>query len=284
MKTLFPILILALSTFGCGEDYSSGRRPLIENDQPVTTEDNFLQASQLPRARGLDVMTTRFERDLIVAGSLPPGYRVVPELSTDDEGKHGVNVQTRTGLGRPTLNCGIIDAAATITQRIDDCVKQNNTSASWNGTSNGTNGESLWRLVARLGTNEIWLDTRTGLLWSDLVDTTNWCKASGNKEKNDTTDCSTEVTDTPSCIGAHIFTVANIQWRLPTRNDFLQADINGLRFVVREVTSTPYWTATLDSTATDRGTAWTYNQTQGTLEKATLITDRNVRCVGAGVL
>jgi hypothetical protein len=75
----------------------------------------------------------------------------------------------------------------------------------------------------------------------------------------------------------------NIKWRLPTRNDYLQADLNGIRFVLKTANS-PFWTATMNSASTNRSEAWTYNQSQRTIEKVAMTDLRQVRCIGAASL
>lgn len=280
MKRSLMSLALLLVTIGCGEDYSAGRRKLIDRDTPgLGGEDEpLLVASQLHRSRPNPVFSTMTEIDLIVSGNLNAGYRTIPSMFTDDEGKNGANVRTKTSLGRPTVNCGM-NAGLSVTQRIQDCANLNVDRASWIGRANGASGESTWSLVALSENQEVWLDTRTGLLWSDLQTATNWCKASGNTQSGNTVNCATMATSEP-CISSVALKNITEDWRLPTRNDYLQADLDGLRFVMKEA-PTGFWTATVDSQSEDRSVAWVYVQTQGTLEKASMTQDRNVRCVGA---
>lgn len=275
MKLRFMTSVLLLSTLlSCGED--TGRRrgsPVVSF--PGITEDNFITASHLHRNRESLVVTSRDERDSIVAGILSADYRTRPLVSLDDEGKDGTNIRSRSLLGRPSVNCGT-GANLSITARIENCELLNSSTAVWDGTTHGAAGESNWRLVAKVGTSELWLDTRTGHLWSDTIVATSWCNASG-------ANCPGE-TVVPVCIGASLMGLTGISWRLPTRNDYLQADLNGLRFVLKPDGGTGFWTATIDSLSATRNAAWVYQQTQGTLEKIPFTSDRNVRCIGAAPL
>jgi hypothetical protein len=220
------------------------------------------------------------ETTLITSGALPAGYRIIPLMALDDEGTNGKNISSRSGLGRPAVDCGAT-AGQTLKQRIADCLKLNTTTASWDGTSFGASGESVWKLVTRTGTLEMWLDTRTGHLWSDTIATTNWCNASGNTlvETDASVNCLTAGTNV-TCVGKNLMNITGIVWRLPTRNDYLQGDLDGLRFVLKESDTTGFWTATMNSVSFGRSEAWVYQQRQGTLESAALGNDHQVRCIG----
>jgi hypothetical protein len=167
--------------------------------------------------------------------------------------------------------------------------------ATWDGTNSGASGESIWKLVSRTSSGqETWLDTRTGLVWSDIVKNAsginlfNWCQASGN-DQNDTTteiiDCNELNAGESVCVGASYEGSENqVKWRLPTRNDFLLADINGARFVLKKETEQGLWTATLKSGVVGRNEAWVYDSQFGILSSGLLSTQRQVRCVGAPTL
>lgn len=263
----------------CGEDVGSRRgSPTI--DLP-TLGGNGSAISQIHRNRGLNVLTTSTEITLITTNALPAGYRTIPLMAIDDEGSNGKNVSTRTGLGRPAVDCGNT-SGATLSARIAECSTLNPGTSTWNGAANGASGESTWRLVAKSAMGEVWQDSRTGHLWSDIVATTNWCNASGNnlQEANASVNCQTLGTNF-SCVGKSIMGLSRVSWRLPTRNDFLQGDLNGLRFVLREADTTGFWTATMDSSSANRSEAWVYQQKQGILEKDSLTNDHQVRCIGA---
>ena len=281
MKLTRLMTILVFTTiWGCGDDTGGKRRSLIEVDTPGLTTDVFIVPSQMHRSLETNLLESHTEINEIVAGSLPVSYRPVPSMSLDDEGTDTKNVRTRTSLGRPSIDCGMTPNASIIA-RVEECSTINGARASWNYLFSSA-GESVWRLVAKIGTSEMWLDVRTGHIWSDILDTTNWCNASGNRETGSAVDCKNLATNI-TCVGKAVLGIPGIKWRLPTRNDFLQADLDGIRFVLKGAGS-PFWTATINSASANRSEAWTYNQVQGTLEKSALTDLRQVRCIGAASL
>lgn len=105
-------------------------------------------------------------------------YRDIPDMSQDDEGYLGTNCKYAP---RPSVDCGT--SQASIALRIADCQTANPSTNSWNGATQCNGGQGLWRLVARSGANkEVWQDQRTGLLWSSVVGSVNWCRATGNTQ------------------------------------------------------------------------------------------------------
>lgn len=277
------LLILSLLVLlqGCGED--TGRNDRGETFTPPFSEDTFVVPTQAHRTAERAVIESRAFNNLAVAGTLPEGYRIIPLMASDDEGASLTNPRTRRALGRPTIDCGLGETLV-ISQRISDCAGKNQTRATWNGVL-GNAGEATWRLVARSGTLEVWLDTRTRLLWSPVVATTNWCEAAGNNLQEDgpIVNCQ-ELGKVSSCVGKVILGLSNVVWRLPTRNDYLQADIDGLRYVLPTAGSAGSWTATLDSSAGSRNLAWVYVDDQGILKSSLLPESKQVRCVGAAAL
>lgn len=281
MKLTRLMTILVFTTIlGCGDDTGGQRRSLIEADTPGLTTDVFIVPSHMHRSPESNLLESNTAINEIVAGSLPASYRIIPSMALDDEGTDQKNVRTRTGMGRPFTDCGIAPGVS-VAARVDECGRINGPTASWNYVFSSA-GESVWRLVTKIGTSEMWVDIRTGHIWSDILDTTNWCNASGNQETSPAVDCKTLATNI-TCVGKAVLGMPGIKWRLPTRNDFLQADLNGIRFVLKNA-STPFWTATMNSASANRSEAWTYNQTQGTLDKSPLTEIRNVRCIGAATL
>lgn len=119
--------------------------------------------------------------------NLPSGYRSVPKIATDDDGKDTSNLNLeavdRTGWG--STACGIADD--TVLERIEDCSTIFGANARWNGATSGNAGQGVWNLVSRSDAKsgskgrEVWRDERTGLLWSSVIGTAaNWCRASGS--------------------------------------------------------------------------------------------------------
>lgn len=283
--------ILLLSTLiGCGDDIASrsNRRGGLERNSQGATGDevNQLINSQMHRLRAsAPILSYAQETDLSLRNALPSGLRRVPLMELDDEGTHGKNVVIQS---RPTVECGIGEAFTGIDARINDCHLKNATNSLWNGYLSGAAGEGSWKLVSLTSTGkETWIDLKTGMVWSDVVASGNWCKASGNTQESMIgvdTDCSVVGEGDSFCYGASSDGFGkNIQWRLPTRNDYLQADINGLRFVLKKGGSTGFWTATMVSGSVGRDEAWVYYPEQGTLASGELTSSRQVRCIGIAV-
>lgn len=116
------------------------------------------------------------DEDLPTTGGY--GYRDVPKILKDDEGYDGFNVAYAP---RPTLVCG---SSGSIEDRIADCVTQNASSSTWDGSTQGNSGQGTWKLVSMIAANkEVWRDERTKLVWSSQVSASaNWCRASGSTE------------------------------------------------------------------------------------------------------
>lgn len=295
MNKLVGLLFLTLVS-GCGEDVSSNRR-LGENQIPTTDvnrpelcpEGGQNVRSHLHREKGSPVLSYAEEITKTLSNQLPDSlYRVIPAIGKDDEGS-AKNVTTVADRGRPGMDCGLGTTFTGVEQRIADCAQKNSELAQWDGTRFGAAGEGTWNLVSKNATKEIWQDGRTGMIWSYVLNApVNWCMASGNSESETTEtiiDCTAIGGLQSVCAKASLEeTGANVVWRLPTRNDFLQADLNGIRFVLKkENRELGLWTATIRSASEGRNEAWVYNSQEGTLSSGTLPTERNVRCIGAPV-
>jgi hypothetical protein len=99
----------------------------------------------------------------------------------------------------------------TIQERIADCAKKSSSVAS---LGPGDAGTSTWQLVTRTASGRhVWLQVRTGKLWSDRlgrerVDMTSWCRAKGEVGASARVDC----TPAPSpAAGAPSFAYAQLQ-------------------------------------------------------------------------
>jgi hypothetical protein len=288
LMTIF--LALGLLT-GCGEDVGgrNGRRAPQATTQGASDRgDANLISSHMHRLRATAPIPTYLQEiEFTLSNTLPPGLRTIPLMEIDDEGTHGMNVMTMRD-SRPSTTCGIGENFKGIDARINDCRLKNNDSALWNGYLSGASGEGSWKLVALTTRGkEIWQDVRTGMVWSDNEATGNWCMASGNNQEASldiSTDCKTLGETKNLCSEISTDGIGtNIRWRLPTRNDFLQADLNGLRFVMSHGDEFGFWTATMQSGIPGRTHAWVYYPGQGTLEAQALTSVRGVRCVGAPV-
>lgn len=292
----FLALLFLITLFSCGQDVSSNRklatvihRPTEGTTPEIGQSGSSVIFSQIHREKGQPVLTYAQEISQILNNTLSGAlYRIIPSVSQDDEGSIA-NVVTVNDLGRPNTNCGSGTEFTGISARMNDCQAKNPTSGIWEGGRNGSAGEGTWRLVARNETAEYWLDERTGLLWSHFQTETNWCKASGNTEADsslNTINCSLLGENQSVCAGASFAEIpaTEVKWRLPTRNDYLQADLDGLRFVLMKENPAGLWTATIRSASGGRSEAWVYHSTEGTITSANLSTAIQVRCVGAAVL
>lgn len=257
------------------------------------------------------VQLTLLEELALGNSALPSGYREVPKIGSTAPPVIGDNDAYIDGAAtfatRPTTNCGTTQT--TIQQRIDHCLAQNGALASWDGATNGNSGQGLWKLVTRSGANEVWRDERTGLIWSSpLGISTNWCRASGNSGGGpfgqvDPFNICDNAANQDQAIPESLCTEAaglntsaaydgpkggmrlaatgtspSVVWRLPTKNDYHLAEVNGIRFVV-PVVSNFFWTATVLSTFRDWAWEWADNFGQIGIRQRVTGT-RQVRCVG----
>lgn len=293
MKPTLTLIILGLITtlVSCSDNVASNSKPGNPVSPTTTTPtieaDQFIR-SHINRSRGAAVISYVEETNFILANSLPTAYRVVPDKELDDEGTDEANIVTRETLGRPQVVCGV-GTFENITARISDCSAKNGATALWSGTQNGASGEGDWQLVAKTdGNKELWFDARTRMIWSDEINlsgitTFNWCQAAGNDQNATETsvvDCNATAQGISVCHNLVMEEIGTqVEWRLPTRNDYLQADLDGLRFVLRSTSTTGYWTATLKANVVGRSEAWKYQST-GTLTTGNLTTTTAVRCVG----
>jgi hypothetical protein len=189
----------------------------------------------------------------------------------------------RTGWDATT--CGTTSGAS-IDARIANCATVFGASSTWDGATKSNVGHGRFVLVARKGTNdEAWRDERTRLIWSSGLNSGRWCQAAGvggpgsdddlfcsdsgfQNQTNPESYCA-EGTDNYGAtlqsavglgedwstgvyangkagLGAHANAGA-VQWRLPTVEDYLQAEANGIGFAVPNFQSGQYWTSTIKS-------------------------------------
>lgn len=149
----------------------------------------YRDPGSVPAANHLDnqntslQITLNHETTTYAGANLPTtagyNYRDIPNQIKDDEGYLGTSCKYAP---RPTSDCGT--SQATIALRIADCAAANPATSTWNGATQCNGGEGTWNLVSRDGANkEVWQDARTGLIWSSVVASANWCRASGNTQQ-----------------------------------------------------------------------------------------------------
>lgn len=283
MKFQVFIAVTAASIFlvGCN-DVGSGRA--IEYSTPPVETTSTETVSGIHREKGTATVTYEKEIEVESSGTY---MRSIPDVRFDDDGADGKNASSRTFLTRPTAPCGLTPALS-LTEKIADCVLKNSTLATWSGTSNAGSSEAIWKLVTLADVAgdivEVWHDGRTGMVWSSIVvGAANWCKASGNAQAAiqgvSAVDCVATGASKNLCGDYSLVELPKVNWRLPTRNDYLQADLDGIRFVFIHGANS-FWTATTSTDVTARNKAWTYDMKYGTLAAELMTTDRSVRCIG----
>lgn len=282
-KLLNLLYISALLAFSsCGPARNPGSRsdaeaPPVSSRPPATPTEsetdiltNIELRSQIHRTRGSLQISYEDERKLLAKDELPTTVHHTPIPYVDMD-------KTVITAPLPDLDCGL--AISSIKDRITDCKNKNPSSSKWHGKTNGISGEGDWQLVVKSQKHILWQDLTTGLIWSDQLESTySWNESSGNDSQNSA--CSTSFNqDALGNISAE-----EIKWRLPTRNDFLMADINGARFVLPNLDA-KYWTAS----ANDESHFWIIHQQSGTLSLAEVRDTSNienshlVRCIGTAL-
>lgn len=169
------------------------------------------------RGAGSTRLTSSQEGSLYSGEALPDNYHTVPLIRQDDEGactpdlpSTTCNLRTRIGaipsnIHNAYVPCGITQA--TIELRIADCAQKNGPGwAQWDGHTQGTGAEGVWKLVTVAENSgappykEVWLDMKSGHLWSSRTaspvptspplspytdEPAPWCSAAGNDNNCD---------------------------------------------------------------------------------------------------
>lgn len=279
MKNSMPIALVSLLSLASCLEAAKVDRPLPQVNAPLLAVTGQTSTrSQLHRDTGTEILTTSAEAN--AARGLPPGYNDIPTVRASDDGR-GPTTTVIAALHNLTT-CGNTLALTSVAARAADCLSKNGLKATWVGRTNGNAGEGNWKLALKSGGQEIWWDETTNLLWTDAMSrAAGWCEASSNVEGSDTeggVSCVRGADREDICVNREIVVPgAQVNWRLPTRGDFLQADINGARFVLPNA-DLQYWSATVDGA--DRNRAWTIVLATGVLAAARRDTAGAVRCVG----
>lgn len=208
---------------------------------------------------------------------LPGTTFLIPDIEVHIDS----NVKGPAKISYTVSECGnSVAATVTLADRIKDCKDKvpDANSLTWNGKKSGINGEGDWELISYSAGKKVWQDKRTGLLWSDVVATADYEVATGIKlgNTNNFKDRICQVLeDAPRDALGKIHT-SKVNWRLPNRNEFLQADINGGRFVLPNSDDEQLWT----SSYAGNDEAWSIIQKTGELKKVNITTTLKVRCIG----
>lgn len=280
MKTLLLSSIL-LALYACGaannsdrEDASDDNNSGNRNTQTFSDEEaREAINSQIFRDQGANSAIYSYAQETLF--NSPDAQDPYPSILSPIPSK-GQHLQDDVTIRAVDANdCGNVSTFNSINRRLGDCATKNSANELayiWNAVDNGVAGEGNWRLVAKKGDKSVWQDQRTGLLWSDNIASADWEKASGNVAIRD-----------QICNGANTefsgIDQDEVVWRLPTRGDYLQADIDGARFVLstkKEGDETVYWTANF--AGDDK--AWAIQHNTGVLSLQDTTSSQAVRCVG----
>jgi hypothetical protein len=277
MKKLLPILsLLLIASCGPVANQNVVSQQNIDNgDDPVLATKDEIIKSQMNRGKGTTVVSQadiRIKTKELKKAYLPDGHSEIPTSMTLESNVVSIN------YSQYDRNCGITSNSETkLGDRISDCNKIYNlgldVKASWSSQLYGVAGEGNWSLVS-VSINEdikniVWYDLTTKLLWSHNLGQRNFEEAATTLGRA----CAVFQESNEYSLDSNFVT-----WRLPTRADFLQADINGSRYVLNN-TDKEYWTATQNTV----NTAWTINQSTGNSTSVELTDTRAVRCVGIPV-
>ncbi len=230
-------------------------------NSPAATagEISKVQASYIYRNRGANQLTHEILQKNIKADSAPDTIHLIPDSQVD------IDRQVSTAT-IPSKKCGNLTNHSSIGERITHCERINGSESFWNGIKNGISGEGVWRLVFNDGREQVWLDVNTKTLWSPIIDKGNWQEASGYDIES----------DSYTCGNIKLLPADQVRWRLPNRNEFLAADLNGARFVLKDIDAL-LWTASSDN---NQSLAWAIEQETGILSLKEKTSSQEIRCIG----
>jgi len=263
----------------------AGTRRTLEAESKFDIEAQKYTYSQAYR-NSLNIRLTLPEIvEAIQTNKVPNGTFLIPNTKLHIDSK----VDSPNPITKK-LDCGNSSLSTVkIIERIKDCNDKigDATASYWSGHAKGINGEGNWSLVSYSNKKKVWQDSRTGLLWSDIVETEEYELAAGLEVDSDDPEedesaakkrvCQTDSDNYKDALGN--IHESKVHWRLPNRNEYLQADINGARFVLPNTdpnTDQETWTASYAGNSE----AWAINQKTGVLRKVNMITKLKVRCIG----
>ena len=296
MRNNFLNLIILSVCISCGAAKNnsrndSGKKPSTPRQSGLNTADQDFQKnlrSQIYRNRKSPQYSYLQIQENIIAKKLPRTHREVPDIEQDRFSK----VLGPTKLPAIDTSCGNENTIINIGTRHSSCknTQVDINSVTWSGKENGISGEGNWRMIVNSTFTEnnsklskqVWQDLTTGLLWSDELSEFTWMEASGVENFADSRPCMA-ISDNPVHALGRIHPDV-VQWRLPNRNEFLQADLNGSRFVLpilhKGSQDEAYlWTASLE----DESHAWAIKLSTGELVLKSIDDRLKVRCIGVAL-
>ena len=305
MNKIIVLLSLILFSLSCTEATPSNRGANSEGTRKPTenactdgdtsiqcaTTYSGLMISQIYRSKGAKQLSYDEVSTLIAQGQLPTGtYRTVPDIEIDNDS--AIEVIT-SGFNQEYAkrDCGVAVNLTSARARRNSCLNfhENYEGANdqiergksiWDGKTLGNSGEGQWELVLNIvdevnpvNNISLWFDTKTKLIWSHALINQEWNSASGTDKTISICNSLNELTKTETR------PEGQIAWRMPNRNEFLQADLNGARYVL-DSGDKVFWTS---STGPSQSKAWAIKQATGELELQEKTNANFVRCIGVEI-
>jgi hypothetical protein len=286
-KMLQNIVILS-TLIACGAAENGQGRSGAENGNGNERVQRNFDSEKMPaqmrdqmfRSRGAVQYTYANAASLLAQKKLPATHRLIPNLLQDNDN----NVIMPNLLPNPSISCGNEnDENVSILARIKKCrdIQVDELALKWLGKTQGISGEGDWQLIVNSSfiennknvNKQVWHDISTNHLWSDVLVDYSWFEASGVDSNFEDRPCQAK-SDAPRHELGRI-PPAIVNWRLPNRNEFLQADLNGSRFVLPNKDQF-VWTASYAG----NNQAWAINVATGELALRSAYDKLPVRCLG----
>ena len=272
---IIKLLILLIFT-ACGASKNSNR-PTLEPkkpDTPALKTRDINTASGITRNLNAPLLTNEEHHQLRANQKLEDAYKDIPSLDYHSESK----VLRPRVVANFQLNCGNQEGQS-IQDRINEChqLHADTLITNWSGQTSAFNSEGDWVMLSQIydgaQTFFLWIDLRTKLVWTESIKEEEFRIASGTDGFVTSRTCQF----LESGMSAKFGTLTNkqVHWRLPTRSDFLQADLHGARFVLPDVAQT-YWSASFIG----QNLAWAIEQSTGVLKQESIDHKHAVRCIG----
>lgn len=275
MKLLLINIFVLLFLFSCKESEVVSQVNLNRNrdtvcptmptptdgDSSVTSLSKWLR-SAAHHDRGVNTLSVSDE----ITNGLNSSYRKIPDVALDDE--------SIVANSNSYVECGL---SGTLQERRDDCESKNSNNII-RADQLGNQSEDVWILVYynQVSGLQAWFDRITGQVWSSSIGVNSWCEASGNTQNIAGIDCASAAFAQGSC--DFISQELGGEFRLPTRSDFMRAEVDGIRYVFN-ISSQHLWSATASSQ--NKAKAWVFKGSDGSFETVDrLVPSQFVSCTG----
>jgi hypothetical protein len=284
MKNALLLTCLTLLLAGCGAENSRRDKetPPPGNQQEQNPEENeygeiifkSIERSMITRIGSEKRLSIKQVKAALKEGKLLPAkYPLFPPKNKSMKVASPVDgIDYEGDCGKNTT------AEFTVFDRIKDCSDNESIlkySKEWSGTRSGVSGEGDWRLVSYIDTKKVWIDNSTGLLWSDIIKVDTFDVALGKNEGGVIDSlCKSSDKDPNAAFG--MIPEKNVIWRLPNKQEVLQAYLNGSSGVLSSESDSMSWTATF----ADDDKAWAVDEATGAISKVDIKETLNIRCIG----